>query len=180
MTDRTVAKRYAKALFAIGEEQGKSEAFAKDMDALKTLVADNEEVQHMLENQSIENSQKKSAMMEMVGDMEPMVKNFISVVLEKGRGNFFVVMCDAYQGFMEAAANTMLATVTSAVPLSQDQVAQIEEKFSELMHMTVKAKTVVDPALVGGVQVMVGDKLFDGTIANQMKQLSEKLKEQRC
>ena len=89
MTDKTVARRYAKALFAIGEEQGKTEVFAENIKELKQLVEENEEVRHLLENQSIESLPKKNAMKAILADADDLVKNFICLVIDKDRGAFF-------------------------------------------------------------------------------------------
>ena len=96
MTDKTVAKRYAKALFAIGEEQGKTEVFAANIKELKQLIEENEDIRHMLENQSIESMPKKNAMKTILADVDDMVKNFVCLVLDKDRGAFFSDMCEAY------------------------------------------------------------------------------------
>ena len=61
MTDRTVARRYAKALYDIGTEQGKSEIFAENLNAIASLLNDNEELSLMLLNQSIQKDEKKKA-----------------------------------------------------------------------------------------------------------------------
>ncbi|MEG0874406.1 MAG: ATP synthase F1 subunit delta [Clostridiales bacterium] len=180
MTDKTVAKRYAKALFAIGEEQGKSEIFAKNMKDLKEVIEENNEVRHMLENQSIDNTQKKAAMKAIFADADDSVKNFMSLVIDKNRSYFFVDMCKYFQNLIEESSNTVKAIVKSAVVLSDEQIGKIETKFSALIKQNVKAQAMVDPALIGGVQVMIGDKLYDGTVAHQIKQLSDNLKEQRC
>lgn len=177
MTDKTVAKRYAKALFAVGKEKGKSEVFAENLKELKQLIEENEDVRHMLENQSIESQPKKNAMKAIMANADDMVKNFICLVLDKGRGAFFVDMCEAYEALMEGDANTVLAKVTSAVPLTDDQLKQLEDKFSVVVNQKVKARAEVDASLIGGIQVMIGDKLYDGTLVHQIKQLSDNLKQ---
>lgn len=177
MTDKTVAKRYAKALFAIGKERGKSEVFAENIKELKHLIEENEDVRHMLENQSIESQPKKNAMKAIMADADEVVKNFICLVLDKERGAFFSDMCEAYEALMENDANTVLAKVTSAVPLTEDQLRQIEEKFSAIVNQKVKVRAEVNASLIGGVQVMIGDKLYDGTLVHQIKQLSDNLKQ---
>ena len=76
MTDKTVAKRYAKALFAIGEEQGKTEVFAENLSELSALLKESKELASMLTIQSIENRQKKEVMKSVLKDMDPMILNF--------------------------------------------------------------------------------------------------------
>lgn len=177
MTDRTVAKRYAKALFDIGTEQGKSEIFAENLNELVALLKENEEVHAMLLNQSIQNGEKKNAMGVIIADMDPMVKNFVNLVIDKNRFDCLIDMGEGYMEYMEAEANILHAVVTSAVELSAEQIEKIEAKFTKLMGQTVKAEPVIDAALIGGVKVRIGDTVYDGSVAHQLKQLSDTLKE---
>lgn len=177
MTDRTVAKRYAKALYDIGTEQGKSEIFAENLKELATLLDENNEVKEMLLNQSIQSGDKKNAMGVLIADMDPMVKNFVNLVLDKNRADSLMAMCESYMDFLEEQANILHAVVTSAVPLTGEQVGQIEDKFSKLMEQSVKAETAIDASLIGGVTVRIGDTVYDGSVAHHLKQLSDSLKE---
>ncbi len=177
MTDRTVAKRYAKALYDIGTEQGKIEVFAENLKDLAALLSDNAEVREMLLNQSIQSDDKKKAMEQMIGEMDPMVKNFVNLVVDKRRADSLEAMCESYMGLQEEQANILHAEVVSAVPLTPEQIEKIENKFSGMMGRTVKAETAVDAALIGGVQVRIGDTVYDGSIAHHLKQLNDSLKQ---
>ena len=177
MTDRTVAKKYAKALYDIGTEQGKSEIFAENLKELAALLAESREVTEMLSNQAIQNSDKKNAMGVLIAGMDPLVKNFVNLVLDKNRADSLLAMCESYMALLEEQANILHAVVRSAVPLTAEQVGKIEDKFSKLMEQTVKAEAAVDAALIGGVQVRIGDTVYDGSIAHHLKQLSDSLKE---
>lgn len=177
MTDRTVAKRYAKALYDIGTEQGKSEIFAENLNELAALLNGNQEVVTMLLNQSIQNDDKKKAINALINGMEPMVVNFVDLVVDKNRAASLVAMCASYIELMEEQANIARAEIVSAVPLTEEQVKKIEDKFSGIVGQTVKAETSVDASLIGGVQVRIGDTVYDGSLANQLKKLNDSLKQ---
>ena len=177
MTDRTVAKRYAKALYDIGTEQGKSEIFAENLNELAALLEANEEVGAMLLNQSIQNDDKKKAINALLNGMEPMVINFVDLVVDKNRAGSLVAMCASYIELMEEQANIARAEIISAVPLTEEQVKKIEDKFSGIVGQTVKAETSVDASLIGGVQVRIGDTVYDGSLASQLKKLNDSLKQ---
>ncbi len=177
MTDRTVAKKYAKALYDIGTEQGKSEIFAENLKELAALLDESREVNEMLSNQAIQTSDKKNAMGVLIADMDLLVRNFVNLVLDKNRADSLLAMCESYMALLEEQANILHAVVKSAVPLTDEQVGKIEDKFSKLMEQTVKAETAVDAALIGGVQVRIGDTVYDGSVAHHLKQLSDSLKE---
>ena len=177
MTDRTLARRYAKALYDIGTEQGKSEIFAENLNEIAALLNDNQEVGLMLLNQSIQNDDKKKAINALLDGVEPMVKNFVNLVVDKNRADSLVAMCASYNELMEEQANIARAEIISAVPLTEEQVKKIEDKFSGLVGQTVKAETIVDASLIGGVRVRIGDTVYDGSLASQLKKLNESLKQ---
>lgn len=177
MTDRTVAKRYAKALYDIGTEQGKSEIFAENLNELAALLEANEEVGAMLLNQSIQNDDKKKAINALLNGMEPMVINFVDLVVDKNRAGSLIAMCASYIELMEEQANVARAEIISAVPLTEEQVKKIEDKFSGIVGQTVKAETSVDASLIGGVKVRIGDTVYDGSLASQLKKLNDSLKQ---
>jgi F-type H+-transporting ATPase subunit delta len=60
---------------------------------------------------------------------------------------------------------------------TEEQVKKIEDKFSGIVGQTVKAETTVDASLIGGVQVRIGDTVYDGSLASQLKKLNESLKQ---
>ena len=116
-------------------------------------------------------------MEQMIGEMDPMVKNFVNLVVDKRRADSLEAMCESYMGLQEEQANILHAEVVSAVPLTPEQIEKIENKFSGMMGRTVKAETAVDAALIGGVQVRIGDTVYDGSIAHHLKQLNDSLKQ---
>jgi len=105
MTDRTVAKKYAKALYDIGTEQGKAEIFAENLKELAALLDESREVNEMLSNQAIQNSDKKNAMRVLIADMDPLVKNFVNLVLDKNRADSLLSMCESYMVLLEEQEN---------------------------------------------------------------------------
>ena len=109
--------------------------------------------------------------------MEPMVKNFVCLVVDIDRVDSLIAMCESYSGLLEEQANILHAEIKSAVALSEDQIKKIEDRFSGMMGQTVKAEASVDAALIGGVQVRIDDTVYDGSIANQLKQLNNTLKQ---
>lgn len=177
MTNQSVAKRYARALFAIGEEQDKLASFDESLRGLAALATTNEEVKELLASHFISISRKKEVMGAILADDDPLIRNFVYLLLDKNRAMNLVDVCEAFEILMEERENILHASVKSAVPLDGEQVTQIERKFSALTKQTVKAKVTVDQSLIGGVLVRVGDKVYDGTIAHQLVKMGQTLKE---
>lgn len=176
MTNQSIAKRYAKALFDIGEERGQLDTFAASMEQLGRLVTENEEIKELINSYFVSISKKKEVMNEILANEDIMIRNFIDLLLDKNRAMNIPAICEAFEILMEEKASILHATVKSAVPLDAAQVEQIEQKFSSLTNQTVKAKVTVDPSLIGGVTVRVGDKVYDGSLAHQLHKLGDTLK----
>ena len=177
MTNQTVAKRYAKALFDIGVEQGKLDAFAASMANLAQMIEENEDVKKLLESYFVSISKKKELMCALLQNDDAVIRNFVCLILDKSRGMNLWSICKAFELLMEETENILHATVRSAVPLNPEQVAQIEQKFSSLTNQQVKAEVMVDESLIGGVVVRVGDKVYDGTLARQLSRMGKSLRE---
>ncbi len=177
MTNKTIARRYAKALFSIGEEQGKVAVFAENLREVLAVLEKDEEVNAMIDSHFISITEKKNLAKQIFASFDPLVINFISLILDKGRGLYLQDICKSYQDMLDESENILHAIVKSAVPLNAEQLKKIEDKFSSLTSQTVKAQLSVDQSLIGGIQVRVGDKVYDGTIALQLKRMGEDLKE---
>ncbi len=177
MTNKTIARRYAKALFNIGEEQGKVNVFTENLQEVLAVLESNEELAAMIDSHFISITEKKNVVKKFFASFDPMVINFICLILDKGRGLYLRDICSSYQDLQDDAENILHAIVKSAVPLDEEQTKKLEEKFSALTSQTVKVELTVEPALIGGIQVRVGDKVYDGTIARQLQLLGASLKE---
>lgn len=179
MTDKSISRRYAKALFSIGEEQGKIKAFSENLQDFLAVLESNEGLAATLNSYFISNTEKKNVVRATFSSYEPLVINFICLVLDKGRGLYLREICNAYQRLQDDSENILHAIVKSVIPLTEEQKKELEEKFSSLTSQKVKVELSVDPSLIGGLMVRVGDKIYDGTLARQLELMRESLKESK-
>ena len=166
----TVARPYAEALFRVAQNG--------DMAAWSDLVAElaqigaNPDVQAFASNPNVKPAQLAEAIASLVKTpLSPEANNFIAMLSENGRiallpeiGAQFSALKNAYQGAADA-------TVYSAFALSADQinplVATLEKKFGRKLNPTVE----IDPSLIGGVRVVVGDEVLDTSVRAKLQQM---------
>jgi len=166
----TVARPYAEALFRVAQNG--------DMNAMSAIVAElaqigaNPDLQAFAGNPNVTSAQLAETIASLVkSPLSPEATNFIAMLSENGRiallpeiGTQFTVLKNAYQGAADAV-------VYSAFPLSADQVdplvATLEKKFGRKLNATVE----VDPSLIGGVRVHVGDEVLDTSVRAKLQQM---------
>ena len=167
----TVARPYAEALFRVAQ--------TGDMAAWSTLVTElanigaNPDVQDFARNPNVTEAQVSEAFGAMVkSPLTAEANNFIKVLIENGRvsllpeiGAQFAVLKNALEGAADAE-------ITSAFEISAQQVAglvaSLEKKFGRKLNPTV----TVDPSLIGGVRVVVGDEVLDTSVRAKLQQMS--------
>lgn len=109
------------------------------------------------------------------GEVTDFVRHFLLLLVDKRRETALSAIIRQYVGLANKARNIVEAEVTTALPLSQAEKASLIQKLTTVTGRTVILKPAVDPAIIGGVIVKIGDKLIDGSIVRQLKALEQVL-----
>jgi F-type H+-transporting ATPase subunit delta len=104
------------------------------------------------------------------------VKNFLRLLLKKGRMSALPEIVDYYDHLCDEISNVIRASITTARPLGEDAVNRIVAALKGMTSKDVKAEVVQDASLVGGLVVRVGDLVLDGSVKTQLASLTESLK----
>lgn len=173
MADYQVGKRYAQAAFAIATDHGTTAAWRSDLADIATVLVDSQAAP-ILANGRIP-VERRLAMLDRMLDIQPLALNLARLLVQKGRGSDAAAVAEAFGHMADAAAGVEHASITTAVSLAPDQVAQLERQLGAAFAKTVHATASVDPSLIGGVVVRVGDRLIDGSVRTRLKQLRREL-----
>ena len=173
------ANRYAKALFAVAKESGAVEAFGEQMDAVAGALNE-PSVRSFFEHPNIGAESKVRVLLSSLGGnvAEP-VANALKLLIERGRSGEIGEVAAAYRAIADEALGRAKAKVTSAFVLTPEQERSIAERFSALTGKQVAVETTVDPSLLGGIRVRIGDTLYDGSLATQLTELEKSLNQAR-
>lgn len=166
----TVARPYAEALFRVAK-QGNMAAWSELVSEL-AQVGSNPDVQAFAANPNVTDTDMAATLAALVkSPMTPEANNFVRMLVENGRVSLLPEIGEQFQVLKNADAGAADAEITSAFEISDAQVAQLvamlEKKFGRKLNPTV----TVDPALIGGVRVVVGDEVLDTSVRAKLQQM---------
>lgn len=171
--DLQVGKRYAQAAFAIARDTGTIDQWRRDLADIASLLVDSELAPVLVDDRLPVAT--RQAMVERVLDVQPLALNLAKLLITKGRSLDAGAVAWQFERMADAEAGIEHAEITTAVDLTPEQVRAIEERLSQASGKTVRASATVDPAIIGGVVVRMGDRLVDGSVRTRLKQLRREL-----
>ena len=178
MKQTILAKRYAKALFAIGKEDGKNEAYNESLQAVASLFSGSPDVQDALTNPLYPLDVREKAMTALIKAMgaDTVMGNFLSLLVQKKRAMIIPEIAESFQVMVDEDKNVSHGTVISAVELSTDLRGKIQDTLEKLTGKKVELTASVDPSIIGGMIAKVGDMVLDGSIRTQLASLKDSIK----
>jgi F-type H+-transporting ATPase subunit delta len=173
----TCAIQHAKEIFKTALEKNELNTWQADLRNLANLARDKTLVASLESpDSSIENKAKLLA--ERLGEAKPDVLKIVSELIEKGRLTELDDISYEYQRLLDVhrgIEGTETAEITTAVPLDDEYILDISKRLTEMAGKPVVVNTKVDPGLVGGIIIKVGDKVIDGSIKSKLATLKREL-----
>lgn len=173
-----LARRYARALFGLGEAAGQTSAHLAELDAVVELAQQNPELRRVVFTPLHPRQERLGVLRGIAVRMgvHAEVRAFLMLLLEENRIALLPAIRDALRELVDRAAGRVEAQVRSARPLSEAQEEALRQALSRRMGAQVTLRTQVDPGLIGGVVARVGDLLFDGSVKTQLASLAANLR----
>lgn len=172
MSELTVGSRYAKSLIDLSQEQNILEEVKSDMELFLRTVKANHELYAVLRNPIIAQDKKMSILNAIFGSKVSKVTiGFFNIMINKNRGEVLYYTAQEFIYQYNIKKNIVSALVVSATPLSEANTKQIIELLQTEVGGNIDLQTKVDPQLIGGFIITVGDRQVDTSIANSLKQL---------
>ncbi|MDX5419468.1 MAG: ATP synthase F1 subunit delta [Hymenobacteraceae bacterium] len=178
MSELRVASRYAKSLIELAEEKNVLEQVQQDMQLFSKTVSQNRDFQLLLRNPIIK-SDKKLAVINAVfkGKVQELTSAFFNIVARKNRESLLESIADSFQKQYNELKGIEMAEVISAVPLSPSMRNEIGKKLVAETGKQIQLKESVDPSLIGGFVLKVGDRQIDSSVKNSLRKLRNKFKD---
>lgn len=171
-----IGEPYAQALMSLAQQNDLADQFGDTFREVETLLADSQEFKDFVLNPVINNEDKKAVLKQVMGDANPYLVNFMMLLVDKRRIVFLEPIVEQYLSLLRKLNQTVLAEVTSAQELNDEQKNQIVEKVKGIVEARdVELKTRVDPSLIGGVIIKVGSKVIDASLRGQLRRISVSL-----
>ncbi|BAZ48092.1 ATP synthase F1 subuint delta [Nostoc sp. NIES-4103] len=173
-----IAQPYAQALLSVAQSKNLTEEFGEDARSLLNLLKNSDQLRNFIDNPFIQAENKKAVITQILGgeNANPYLRNFLLLLVDRRRILFLEAILQQYLALLRQLNKTVLAEVTSAVPLSQAQEQAIKEKVIAITNARqVELETKVDSELIGGVIIKVGSQIIDASLRGQLRRLSLRL-----
>ena len=177
MTSTVIAKRYAKALFAVAKEEGKLEAYGEALKDIDAFLERSPDVEAALVSPVFPADIKQTVVKEIIkaSGVEDALAIFLRLLVERGRIQYFRMIVSCFQEFMDEETGVVRAVVRSAVPLPEDLQKQFKEVLKKATGKQVTLEIEEDPAIIGGIVAHIGDMVWDGSIKSQLQSIRESI-----
>ncbi|MXV49356.1 ATP synthase F1 subunit delta [Pedobacter sp. HMF7647] len=175
MSELQVASRYAKSLLDLAKEQNAVDAIKTDMESFIKVCKANHELVAVLKNPVVPHAKKIAILSEIFGkEVHPVVISFFKIVTNKGRGEILYATAKEFINEFNRQKGIVKARVVSAESLSDENKKEIIDVVKQNTSANeVILETKIDPDLIGGFVLTVGDKQFDASISNQLNTLKK-------
>ncbi|NLT34919.1 MAG: ATP synthase F1 subunit delta [Gaiellales bacterium] len=175
MSDAKIARVYAEALFQAASEAGRTQAVRNDLASFVAAARGSEQLQEFFQNQSLPEESRKRVVMELAAGADPLVRNFLRVLIDKRREDVLEEAGRHYQQRVEAADNRVTVELTTARPISKELQAEVRSSLESSLQSTVELMLAVDESILGGAKLRIGDKIADASIRHRLDQLRARL-----
>ncbi|MFC1891033.1 ATP synthase F1 subunit delta [Thermodesulfobacteriota bacterium] len=178
MSESRLSKRYAKALFSLGIEDGFFSQYGQELMDFVGFYQEHDEFKLLIGNPVFTVNDRKKVLHFVLGksNFSRTVINFLNLLLDKNRIGAIETITSQYEALTDDASNIARAEITSARPLKEEALEKIERSLEELTSKKIKSDVMEDRDLIGGVVVKIGDLVLDGSIRAQLEGLKESFK----
>jgi F-type H+-transporting ATPase subunit delta len=178
MRDRKIAVRYAQALLDVAMERGKVDGITESFDAIAAAVVDHSDLLVFMQSPQVRTQEKKQLIESVFAErVEPAMLHFLELLLDKDRILHLGDIHEEYTTLVETYRGMQRVRVVTAVPLATDLEQKLADKLAAITGKTIILDKKVDPSIIGGVCVTMGDQIIDGTIATGLGRIGHALEQ---
>lgn len=179
MADQRVAARYAKSLLDLGKEMGTLDSVKADMDLLSKTMAESRDLRLLLRNPIVKHDKKLAILTAIFGGkVSDLTLRFFTILTQKNRESALESMGTEFQMQYNAMQGIQMAQVTSATPLTPELRAQLQQLVMQQTGLAqVKLTEKVDPELIGGFVLRVGDNQVDDSVRTSLRKMRTSLQD---
>ena len=166
---------YARALFEAAREQNRVDDVVTELGDFAEAVRTVPELRSLLENPQLDPTAKRAALADLLADADPLVRNFLLVLAEKGRAAELDEIARELDDLVARGAGRLNVELTTAFALSDEEADGIVRQIEQASGRTVEATRSVDPALVGGIVLQAGTFRVDASVRGRLDRLRRTL-----
>jgi ATP synthase F1 delta subunit len=170
-----IAQVYARSLFQVAKEQGKIDEIREQLGQFAEALAEDQNLQVFFFSPYFSTNEKEEGLDKALDGADPVLVNFLKLLIENHRMPVVFRVRRAYERLWEEENRLLPVSVTSAVDLDKDTVRQIGDRIAEQTGRKVELSANVDPDILGGIVVRVGNQVLDASVRNRLEQLRKQV-----
>jgi F-type H+-transporting ATPase subunit delta len=171
-----IATVYARSLFEVASEQDKLDVVRDQLGEFAAALDETRELQVFLFSPYFSTQEKEDGLERAVTDADPVIVNFLKLLIEKHRMPVIFRIRAEYDRLWEEENKLLPVEITSAIELDEDIVKQLGDRISEQTGRKVELSSRVEPDILGGIVVQVGNAVLDASIRNRLDQLRRQVR----
>jgi len=177
LIEKSLATGYAQALFEVASERGGADDIEKDLEGIKDLLRTNRKLRDILYHPSIIKTDKKDLIDKIIAPQcsSKWVRNLIYILVDRRREKMLDYLPDVFKGVAKRIKGVVSVKVQTAIPLTEDRLANLQESLKKLTKKKVELETEVNNEIIGGMVIRIENKIIDGSVINHLKNLKKNL-----
>lgn len=173
---RGSARRYAQAIFELGEESGSTDKWAQDLEIMSDVFSDPDVAQYFRDPKQGAEEKKRAVARIFEGQVGPQSLNVLRMLAERQRTDIIPLIYERFQALVREARGIVVADVTTAIEVDDAEKERIAEHLARMTGgKRVAIRAHVNPDIIGGFIARVGDQLIDGSVVTSLQQLRQRL-----
>ena len=168
-------RMYARALYGAARDQGRIDVARDQLAELATALETMPELEAFLASPQLDPAAKASVLDEVTTGADPVVRNFVRVVAEKGRAGQLRAIAEEFEAIVDREQGRLKVALTTAYELGDDEVKAIVSQIEQASGRTVEATRSVDPDLMGGLILQAGSLRVDASVRGRLDRLRRDL-----
>ena len=167
-------RRYALALYEVAEQKGKVDEYLGDLREICELIENNKDFFEVIKHPQIGTKQKKKTFINIFkGKIDEELLSFLLILIEKDRILFLKEKLKEMEEIHLEKLNVLQGIVKTTVPLEENEYNSLVDKLEKKYNKEVILKKEIDPEILGGIYVRIGNDVIDGTVKTRLDDLEK-------
>src|SRR5699024_920506 len=176
MSEMTISNRYAEALFLLGQEKNNLNQLKEEFSQVQEIFENNAQLRTFLMHPRINQTDRKKLIDEAFRAFQDDVVNTLKLVVDRQRTALIPNIIEQFIQLANDAEGIALATVYTARTISDAEKQQLEQNLKKRLNkQTIQMDNVVDPELIGGVKIRIGNTIYDGSISGKLRRIEQQI-----